>query len=271
MSTVTLLRRGYRDSLRNYWFAVNSGVFVVGGLLLMLLGQNEAAVLGYRSFARTLAGLMQLALVVVPLMALFPAAATLAGEREVGTLEFLLAQPVTRGEVYSGKWGGVAVAVVLSLVVGFGLMGAVALAKGVPLGLVAVLLALTLLLGVAFVSVGLWISSWTASTGRATSLALSVWLVLLALGSLGLMGSFVAWGLPPMVLEVWAFLNPVEAFRMAMVVVLDPGLDVLGPVGADLVERLGEGALVAISVGSLVAWSAVAFVAGRRRFGRGEP
>lgn len=271
MTVRRLLRRGFRDSLRNYWFAVNSGVFVVGGLLLMLLGQNEASVLGYRAFGRTLAGLMQLALVVVPLMALFPASATLAGEREVGTLEYLLAQPVTREEVFAGKWSGASVAVLVSLLLGFGLVGGVAVSRGVPVGLVMVLLGLTLLLALAFVSIGLWISAVTASSGRATSVALSVWLVLLALGSLGLMGSFVAWGLPPTVLEVWAFLNPVEAFRMAMVVILDPGLDVLGPVGADLVEALGDRLLVAVSLGSLVLWSGAAFLVGRRCFARGEP
>lgn len=265
-AVLRLARRELAEAFRNYWFAVNSGVFVLGALALLLFGQQDATVLGYRGVARALAGLMQLTLFLVPLMALFPAAAALAGEREVGTLDYLLAQPVTRGEVHAGKWLGVGWAVGLSLLTGFTVAGAVGLGRGVPAGMMTGLAALAVLLAAVFVSLGTWISARAATQGRATSLGLTVWLFLLALGSLGLMGAFVAWGIPPTVLEVWAFVNPVEAFRMAVIVVLDPGTRVLGPVGADLVETLGRPLVVGLSVGSLIAWSGVGFWAGRRTF-----
>lgn len=266
---MTLLRlavREFRESLRNYWFWVNSAVFLGGGLVLVLFGQTDASVLGYRGVARSLAGLMQLALFVVPLMALFPSAAAVAGEREVGTLDYLLAQPVTRGEVFTGKWLGVAAAVLLSLAGGFAVVGGAAVVRGMPSGLIGLLAGLTGMLALAFVSLGSWISAFTSTQGRATSLGLTAWLFFLALGSLGLMGGFVAWGVPAAALEAWAFVNPVEAFRMAMITLLDPGLEMLGPVGADLARMLGPGALLALSVGSLAAWTAGAFGAGRRTF-----
>lgn len=267
MTSLRLLRRELRDSLRNYWFAVSSGVLLVGGLLLMLFGQPDASILGYRGFARAMAGMMQLALFVVPLLALFPAVSALAGERELGTLDYLLAQPVTRDEVFAGKWTGVGAAVSLAVLVGFGATGAVAVARGVPVGMVAVLLAFTLLLGVTFVSLGLWISSLLSTRARATSAGLTVWLFFLALGSLGLAGTFVGWGVPAAALEAWAFVNPVEAYRLASVAVLDPGVSVLGPVGADLLERLGRLPLIGLAVGSLAAWTGGAYWAGRRAFG----
>lgn len=270
MSVGRLSLRELTGSFRNYWFVVNSGAFVVGGLVLVLFGQQDASVLGYRGYARSLAGLMQLALFLVPLMALFPAAAALAGERETGTLDYLLAQPVTRDEVYAGKWIGVASAAGLSLVLGFGVTGVIAVAKGVPAGVVIALLGLALLLAVVFVSLGLWISARSTSQTRATSLGLTMWLVLVALGSLGFMGAFVAWGLRPALLEIWAFVNPVEAFRMAMVAILDPELAVLGPVGVELMSRVGRLPLIGISTASLVAWAGVGFVVGRRRFARPE-
>ena len=260
--------RELRESFRNYWFWVNAGVFLAGGLLLILFGQVDVTVLGFRGVARSLAGLMQLALFIVPLMALFPSAASLAGEREVGTLDYLLAQPVDRGEVYTGKWLGVAAAVVLSLAAGFLVVGGVAVGRGMPALLLAELAGLAVLLALAFVSLGMWISASTSTQGRATSLGLTLWLAFLALGSLGLMGGFVAWGVPPAVLEAWAFLDPVEAFRMAMITLLDPALEMLGPVGADLADRLGPGPLVAASLGSLAAWTAGAWWAGLRTFTR---
>ncbi len=266
MTVRRLAGREFRETLRNYWFWVNTGVFVTGGVLLVLFGQADVAVLGYRGVARSMAGLMQLALFVVPLMAIFPTAAVVSGEREVGTLDYLLSQPVSRADVFAGKWLGVAAAVLSSVVGGLVVVAGLAAWRGMPLALLLALCGLTVLLALAFVSLGLWLSASTSTQGRATSLGLSLWLVLLALGSLGLMGAFVGWGVAPEVLEAWAFLNPVEAFRMAMVTLLDPELHMLGPVGADLADRLGGGRLVAASLLSLSAWIVVAYRGGRRTF-----
>jgi len=271
MTRARLARRELGDSLRNYWFGVNLGLFALGGLLLMLFGVPDAAVFGHRGFSRALAGLMQLALFLVPLMALFPSAVSLSGEREVGTLEYLLAQPVTRAEVFTGKWTGVSAAVLLSLAIAFGLTGAAAASRGVPAGTLAALGGLTLLLAAAFVSLGFLVSGASASRGRSTSVALTLWLALLGLGSLGLTGSLVAWGVPPIVLEVWAFVNPIEAFRMAMLTLLDPGLEVLGPVGSSLRETLGAGGLVALCLASLTGWAVGGYLAGRALFARAVP
>ena len=74
------------------------------------------------------------------------------------------------------------------------------------------------------------------------------------------------WGVPATVLEVWAFVNPVEAYRLASIAVLDPGVSVLGPVGADLLERLGRGPLIALALASLAAWTGLGYWSGRRAF-----
>lgn len=266
MIAIRLSRRELSSAVRNYWFVVNGGLFLVGGLLLLLFGQQDVSVLGYRGVARSLTGLLQLALFVVPLMALFPATAAIAGERELGTLDYLLAQPLTRSQVFLGKWCGVAAAVGLSILAGFTAIGVVALGRGVPTALFLSLVGLTLLLAATFVSFGLWLSAASSTQGRATSLGLTVWIGTLALGSLGLMGAFVGWGLPPAVLEVWALANPVEAFRMALVALVDPGLAMLGPVGEELADRFGAGGLVALAVSSLAGWCLIAFWAGRKTF-----
>lgn len=262
-----LLRWELRDSLRSYWFLANAGIFLAGGLVLMLFGQEDVAVLGYRGYARALAALVQLALFLVPLMALFPSTASIAGERELGTLDYLLAQPLTRGELYAGKWAGVTAALLLSLLLAFAVTGAIAAARGVPAGLVAGLLGLTLLLAGAFVSLGLWVSARASSRARATTVGLTLWLTLVALGSLGLMAAFVRWGLPAWLLEAWSLGNPVEAYRLASIALLDPDADMLGAAGAALLDRLGLPAFIGGAALSLAAWCGAGFWAGRRRFG----
>lgn len=266
MSVRLLLRWELRDSLRSYWFLANAGVFLAGGLILMLVGGTGASVLGYRGFARALAGFVQLALFLVPLMALIPSTAAIAGEREMGSLDYLLAQPITRGEAYAGKWAGLSAALLLSLLVAFAVTGAVAALRGVPPVLLAGLLGLTLLLAAAFVSIGLWISAGAPSRARATAVGLAAWLFLLALGSLGLMGALVRWGVPAWLLQAWSLANPVEAYRIATIVLLDPGVELLGPAGAALLETLGRPALVAVACLSLTGWTGGAAWAGRRAF-----
>lgn len=264
----TLLRWELRDALRSYWFLVNAGVFLVGGLLLMSFGQPDVSILGYRGYARALAALVQLALVFVPLMALFPATAAIAGERELGTLDYLLAQPLTRDEAFLGKWAGVGAAMTLSLALAFGVTGGVAAVRGVPTGMVAGLLGLTLLLAATFVSFGLWISALADTRGRATSVGLTLWLGLVALGSLGMMAAFVRWGWPAWSLEGWSLVNPVEAYRLAAVSLLDADADVLGAAGAALLDRLGRPLLIGGAVASLAAWTGVAYRVGRAGFRR---
>lgn len=262
--TSLLLRWELRSSLRSWWFLANAGVFLAGGLALLLLGGADAAILGYRGFARALAAIVQLALLLVPLMALVPSAAAIAGDREIGSLDYLLAQPLTRGEAFTGKWLGISLALVLSLALAFAVTGAVAALRGVPWELMASLLGLTLLLGSCFASLGLWVSAGSATRARATTVALAVWIFLLVLGSLGLMGVFVRWGLPAWALQAWSLINPVEAYRVASVALLDPGVELLGPAGAALIETLGRPTLVAASALSLLVWTAGAYGAGRR-------
>jgi ABC-type transport system involved in multi-copper enzyme maturation permease subunit len=263
-----LVRRELRDAIRRWWFVVNAGVFALAGVLFILFGQNDAMLLGQRGYTRALAGLMQLGLVFVPLMALVPSLAAIAGEREAGTLDYLLAQPVTRSDVYRAKWSGVVAAVVLSLTAGLSVTMSIATARGVPAAPAAALVAFTALLAAAFVSLGMWISALTGSRTRATSFGLTLWLALLGLGSLGVISAFVRWGLPARLLEGWSIVNPIEAYRLATLAILDPDLDVLGPVGGSLLDALGREGLIAASAGSIAAWTVVCFAGGLAVFAR---
>jgi ABC-type transport system involved in multi-copper enzyme maturation permease subunit len=251
--TSLFVQRELAGSLRARWFLAYAAIFLLAGVLLTTFGLADSAIHGYRGFAKAFAGLVHLALLFVPLMALFPATAAIAEDRESGALEYVLAQPVTFGEVYAGKWGGVGVAVVLALTVGFGAAGGVAVLRGVPPGLVALLYLFVLLLAMGFVSLGLCFSTIAHSRARATTMGIL---------------TFVRWGLPASVLIVWSFVNPIEAFRIGVVCAIDPDLSLLGPVGADIVQSLGSGGTVALAGVSLLAWAVVPGLIGWRLFRR---
>ena len=250
-----LVRRELGESLRSRWFMVYSGVFLLGALALTLFGLSGSEIYGYRGFAKVMAGLVHLALLFVPLMALFPATAAIAGERESGSLEYLVSQPISFGELFLGKWLGVSLAVWMSLMLGFGLAGAIAVWNGTPWPLIALLLALTLLLAEAFVAIGLLCSVVAPSRARATSAGLVVWIVAIGLGTLGIMGAMLRWGLPRFVLTLWGFANPVESFRLGVIASLDPDGSLLGPVGNTWMSVLGMSGVIALCLGSLLLWT----------------
>jgi ABC-type transport system involved in multi-copper enzyme maturation permease subunit len=253
--TGTLIRRELDASLHARWFYVYSAAFLVGGLLLATFGLQNTLVYGYRGFAKAFAGLVHLALLFVPLMALFPAAASVAEERESGALEYILAQPISFAEVFLGKWGGLVLALLLSLTFGFGTAGAVAVVRGVPLGLILTLYGFVLLLALCFISLGLCFSVAAQTRARALTFGFIAWLLLMALGTLGLIVAFIRWGTPEQLLAVWTFVNPVEAFRLGVISVLDADLSLLGSVGSRIVARLGSGGTTLLAALSLTVWS----------------
>jgi len=266
--TTLFVRRELAASLNARWFWAYAALFLLGGLALTAVGLGDAAIYGYRGFAKAFAGLVHLALLFVPLMALFPAAAAMAEDRESGALDYVLAQPVTRGEVYAGKWAGVSLAVLLALTVGYGASAAIAVWRGVPVLLVALLYVFVALLALVFVTLGLCYSTLSASRARAMTIGIVTWLVLAALGTLGVMVAFVRWGIPETALVVWTFVDPVEAFRIGVIAALDADLSVLGPVGASVTSRLGAAGTQALAAASLAVWVAGVWLVGRIGFRR---
>lgn len=260
-----LAEREVASALRGRWFWAYSLIFVLAALGLLVLAPADAALYGYRGFAKALVGVVHLALLFVPLMALFPATAAVAEERENGVLEYLLAQPVDAGEVYSGKWLGLAVSVLSSITLGFAVAAGAALWRGAPWLLVLALYVFVALLALVFVSLGLWLSSMSPTRGKAMTLGIVVWLVFAAFGTLGLMLAFVRLGVPQWGLVLWALINPVEAFRLGVVVTVDGDASLLGPVGAALVERLGALGIGFLAAVSLVGWTVAGWWAGRWR------
>jgi Cu-processing system permease protein len=94
------------DALRNRWFVLYTLAFIGLALGLSYMSLAGAGIAGFAGFGRTAASLINLVLLIIPLMALTVGAQSLAHEQEQGTLAYLLAQPVTRVEVFTGQVSG---------------------------------------------------------------------------------------------------------------------------------------------------------------------
>lgn len=253
--TWSFARREFRDALSSRWFILYTFAFTVLAVGVSFLSLSGSGSHGFAGFGRTAAGLLNLIMLVVPLMALTAGASSIAGEAERGTLLYLLAQPVSRWQILIGKYTGLSIALVCSLCVGFGVSAAVLAwrAGGVGAGSFVVLLGLTILLALAMLSLGMLISVLSRRSSVAVGISLFVWLTLVFLSDLGLMAGSLIFKLRVQEIFALAAINPLQSFKMGVIVSMNASLDVLGPVGAYASHTLGD-AMPWVLAGSIVAW-----------------
>ncbi len=266
-NVLILTQKELRDALRNRWFLLYAVAFAALSLALGWFSVSGAGSYGVAGFGRTTAGLINLILLIVPLMGLTLGAMSLAGEREKGTLVYLLAQPIGGAELLLGKFIGLALALTAALVIGFGLTGLmmVVAGGGGDFMIFATLLVLAVLLAVASLSVGFLISAATRRAATAVGLALFLWLVLVYFGDLGLMGTALVVQMDVGQLLTLALINPLQVFKIAAVLNLRDNLEVLGPAGIYAFRTYG-GALWPLLVGLLLAWAIVPLLLSLRVF-----
>ena len=160
-NVLTLVQKELRDAFRNRWFLLYAIAFAALSIALAWFSVSGAGSYGVAGFGRTTAGLINLILLIVPLMGLTLGAMGLAGEREKGTLIYLLAQPISSAELLLGKFLGLAVALTVALVIGFGLTGLLMILSvgGGDFQVYLTLLVLSVLLALASLSIGFLISA----------------------------------------------------------------------------------------------------------------
>jgi Cu-processing system permease protein len=224
---------------------------------------------GFQGFARTTLSLMNLVLLVVPLGALLLGVTSLAGAGD--TLPLLLAQPVSRTEVLTGKYLGLGAALTVAQALGFGAGGVVvALNAGsdqLP-GFIA-LTALSVALGWLHLAAALCIGALWPDRLKATSIALLLWLALVVAYDLAVLGATTMLsGLPlESVLFPALLLNPVDLARVLITIAVGSGA-LFGPTSAVLVRLFGPASGVTLGVAVLALETAIPLAVGVRVFRR---
>jgi Cu-processing system permease protein len=246
------------ERIRDRWVLVITGLFVLLSSGIGAYGRAAEDSAG----AVTAPSLVTLAAFLVPLVALVLGHDAIVGERERHTLGLLLSLPVGRGEVLLAKFLGRALALGLAIALG---MGSAALL--VPAGQRAVLLSLvgpTMLLGGAFLSIGVLLSVVAKRHATAASMAVSVWFLLVFFYDLGLLGLMVATdgAVPQGVVAALVQINPAGLYRTGLLVQLT-GATALSEMGL-AVALPGSGATAAL----WGAWLAGPLIVGGLLLGR---
>jgi Cu-processing system permease protein len=263
--TALVAARELQDAVRGRWFLLAAAAFFALSLGLTLLGLAGAERSGLAGFDRTTAGLLNLALVFVPLLTFSVGGLGVAGELEDGSLAMLAAHPLSRAEVYAGKYLGLLAAVWAALLGGFGATGVVVgvEAGGGNVRAFLSLVGLLLVYAASTLALGTLLSVTLRSRVRAVGAAFAAWLLFVYVSDLGTIGLAIARHLAPWQLFALALLNPVEQARVAGTLALTERLEVLGPVGIFALDHAGAAGvgalLLALCGGSAIALGAVGY------------
>lgn len=214
-----------RDRLRNRWVLAVAVVFAVFSLVISYFGGAEQGTLGPRSIEFVITSLVSLVIYLIPLIALLLGFDAVVGERERGSLDLLLALPLTRVELLLGKYLGLAAALTLSTLGGFALMAVLLWHQFGSAGLyqAAGFVLSSVLLGLVFLSLALFVSVVSRERTRASGAAIALWFGFVLIFDLLLLGLLVATGgsFGGQALAYLLLLNPTDIFRILNVFSLD--------------------------------------------------
>lgn len=266
------IRLEIAEAFRARWFHFYTLVFcgIVG--ILLSFGITESRIMGFTGLSRALVTYTQLAMAVLPVFVLISTVRTIAGDREAGVFEYVLALPTPLGVWYAGRLIGRFVVATAPVLLALAIMLVWGAAKGASVPWTLVLLDVAFLVALVWCFLGLafLISAATRTTDVAQTIAFVVWLVFVLALDLVLLGLLIRQQLPAEIVVAVALFNPLQVFRLGSMLLFDPQLVLLGPAAWVIFDTFGERGFLAWAFAYPLALGAAAAALGFWIFRRSD-
>jgi Cu-processing system permease protein len=257
VTAAKVLRYELRDLRRSRWLL---------GYVLLLLALTDALLRFGGGGPRAVLSLMNVVLVFVPLVSVVFGTMYLYGARDF--IELLLAQPVGRGSLFAGLYGGLAAPLAIGFLLGVGLpflwsgQGDGSLA-----GPLAMLLATGVLLTLVFTALAFLASLLFEDRAKGLGAAILVWLAATVLYDAVIVLVATAFTDYPLERPMLGLivLNPVDLGRVLLLLQFDTAA-LMGYTGAVFERFFGTVLGVGVASGALALWCAGPLVLARGRF-----
>lgn len=268
-----IARKELTDRLRSRWILVVAALLVVSALVISFLGAVPVGLAGFQRSGMTLVSLINLAIYLVPLLALSLGAFAITDEKANGTLDLLLSYPLSPGEYLAGSFLGLTLALGAAILIGFGAAGALLLSRGgiVTAGQFSIFLSLTFFLGVIFLALAFLISLASADRGHAMAIALCSWIAAVFLFDVLLVGALLVGGdrITPEIFGGALLLNPVDVFRLLAFSLIEGARAPVGLTSVDFPPFLTAPRLLVVMAGQAALLLYAVRTLFRRRIGGG--
>ncbi len=216
-AVVTIARRELAERLRSRWIWTVSLLLLATALALGFLGAAPVGVVGASSGGAVLASVVNLAVYLVPLLALVMGAGVIIDDKRHGQLDLMLAYPISPAEYFLGTFIGYLLALGLALATSFIPAGIVlSRTSGVDLLQYAGILGPVFGLGASFLALSFLISILSRDSARSMASSVLVWVLAVLVFDLVLVGALVGLGnrLPEPWFGAALLLNPADVFRL---------------------------------------------------------
>ncbi|MGK7871008.1 ABC transporter permease subunit [Falsiroseomonas sp. E2-1-a20] len=263
-----------REGIRSRWVVAATLLLATLALTLAFLGAAPAGRVGAGALEVVVVSLSSLSIFLLPLIALLISHDAVVGEMEHGTMLLLLSYPIARWQVLLGKFLGQISILALATLLGYGAAAVALAAAGHAIGAeaaqaFALMIGSSVLLGAAFVALGMLASTLVRDRGTAAGIAVGLWLLMVLIWDMALLGLLVAdvdGRVTAGMVDALLLLNPADAYRLFNLAGL-PGLGELSGM-ASLAD--GTGLTPTILVAALLAWVLVPLAAAAAVFSRRE-
>jgi len=212
-----IARKELSERLRNRWIWTVSVLVLAATIAIAFFSATPVGVVGAHGGGAILASILNLAVYLVPLLALVMGAGAVIDEKRRGLLDLVLTYPVSSGEYFLGTFIGYALALGIALVTSFGPTGIVLSATtGVDTQQYALLVMLVLALGTSFLALSFLISILSRDPARGVATSVLVWILAVFVFDLVLVGLLVGFGgqIPESAFGALLLLNPTDVFRL---------------------------------------------------------
>jgi len=252
----------FKEAIRTKWMAVFAVVF-------FLLATNFPGILASyvhaipRSFQLTFNEQLLVAFPLIPLLALPIGAASIVDDRESGTLQYLLSNPITKSDFFFGRIAGLLLATSVVIFIGFGGAAILAYASdGAHFPTVVILTLTAALLNAVMLALALIISEVSKRKATATGIAIFFWFLLTTISGLDTLTYAVYWKESSTAAVSLVLLDPVETSRIAAVEAAHLNETVSFGQSDFLAKHFLGANLLSVSVGSILVWLAVLTIFG---------
>jgi len=254
---LVIMKKELRDSLKSRWlisFAVTFFFLALGVPYIILRG---GGVLPEDYPGMVVSTLVSLSVPLVPLIALAMSSTSVAGERETGTLEFLLAQPASKMEVFLGKYVGIQVSITLAMLLGYGTAELLVYSSN-PVFALQFLYGLlySMMLSAASISIGFLVSVLSKGRVNAQGSGIFIWFLMVIIYDVGFLGVIAVVLNLNQYLVPMTLINPVEVTRTLSLMHLakSPLGGELGPVATYMNRTWGADLTITILGAVLTFW-----------------
>lgn len=227
-NVLIMAKKEFMDNLRNNWIVLLTIIFIILTLVISFVSGRGSM----GDVDVTVLGLLTIATMLIPIIAIILGYGTISGEAETGSLSVVQSCPISRIEVYFGKFMGLGSVLTTSIIFGFGISGLIIAATGADANAVSflVFIFLTIMLGLIYLSLSLCFSAILKrrTTSLYAGIALFFWAMIIGSVIMGVffaqggtLDDFMTGGMPDWMWTTMMILSPSDMYQTATMLAFD--------------------------------------------------